>query len=879
MIRPHRFNSGAKALLSITLTYALLAALPAVGGPNQEAAEKGLQRLADATSGYARVSTSRATGMAKFVRLPADVSKGITSGASLEAKAASFLNAHGDAFGVRDAARELVLVDAKATGVLTHVSYAQVYKGLPVFGAMLRGHFNRGGDLVAVNGAFIPDLDLNVNPRWSAEAAAKVAIRNVQALDKARSEGLLAVDNELMVFRSGLVQGVPGRNHLVWKVEVVNAALTVREFVFVDAHFGKVIDRITGIHDAIHREVYEGSLSTLVWTEGDAFPTGNTDWDNEIDGAGETYNIFGSMTNGTYLSYDGADIAMLTVNNDPTINCPNANWNGTSTNYCTGVTGDDTVAHEWGHAYTEFTNNLIYQWQSGALNEAYSDMWGEVVDLLNGRGSDSPGGLRSDGGCSVFGNGSNDDNSYRWLSGEDDPAFNGAIRDLWTPTCYNDPGKVSDSGQYVCSTADSGGVHTNSGIPNHAFALMTDGGTYNGVTINGIGLTKAARIHWEAQNLLTPSSDFVDHADALDTACSALIGATLYELDTSSPNGVVSGQSVTAADCTEVANASTAVEFRTPPTFCNFTTLLDTNAPALCGGGTVNSIHTQDFESGLGSWNVGTRAVVNPGTFSNPDWAVVTPLPDRAGSAAFVEDSPNIGDCVNDIEAGVLYLESPVISIPANAVNPAVAFDHWVATEAGWDGGNVKISTNGSSFSLVRGNKFSFNSYNSSIIRSQQGAANDNPLGGEAAFTGTDGGANTGTWGQSQINLNPGDDVQIRFEMGLDGCLGVIGWYVDDVNVHECGGGGGGFCGDNTIDAGETCDGTDLGGETCSSQGCTGGTLSCNGSCSAFDTSSCTGCGGGCFDPGEGQACTATTNCCSGVGNCTGGKPSNRVCQ
>ena len=122
-------------------------------------------------------------------------------------------------------------------------------------------------------------------------------------------------------------------------------------------------------------------------------------------------------------------------------------------------------------ATAEYTNNLIYQWQSGALSESYSDIWGEVVDFLNGRGTDAPGGLRSDGNCSIFGVGAPSvDNTYRWLSGEDNPAFGGAIRDLWSPVCYGDPGKVTDN-EYFCSTADSGGVHSNSGVPNHAFAL------------------------------------------------------------------------------------------------------------------------------------------------------------------------------------------------------------------------------------------------------------------------------------------------------------------------------------------------------------------------------------------------------------------------
>ena len=92
---------------------------------------------------------------------------------------------------------------------------------------------------------------------------------------------------------------------------------------------------------------------------------------------------------------------MRSVNNDPTITCPNANWNGATTNYCNGVTSDDVVAHEWGHAYTQFTHDLIYQWQPGALNESYSDIWGETVDLINGVGTDAPAPVRTVGACST----------------------------------------------------------------------------------------------------------------------------------------------------------------------------------------------------------------------------------------------------------------------------------------------------------------------------------------------------------------------------------------------------------------------------------------------------------------------------------------------
>ena len=953
------------------------------------------------TRGAASVRTNPATGVAKFVRLQPGALSDLP-GAAVEARADAFFSRYGRMFGIDDPG-QLQRFAVVRSPAMAHVKYQQFHRGVPVFAGVLHASFDRGNRLVAINGVFLPDLAVDTNPSWSAEAAADVALRRVSAAE-------LAANTTLYVFRSGLLQGIPGRNHLVWEVEVVNAARSVREFVYVDAHYGKVVDQITGIREALNRDVSETSLGNVVWTEGDPNPipagwSGGSaqdiiDWQDEIDGAEETYNLFGSMTNGAYLSYDGAMAQMRTVNNDPNINCPNARWTGVSANYCTGVTADDVVAHEWGHAYTEYTNNLIYQWQSGALNESYSDIYGETVDQLNGRGTDTPANPRSAGGCSIYNNGA-PDNSYLWLMGEDASAFGTAIRDMWHPNCENDPGKVTDSGQYDCNLEpDGGGVHTNSGVPNHAYALLVDGGTYNGFTVSALGFTKAARIEWEAQNLLGPASDFVDNADALDTACAALIGATLYELDTSSPTGVVSGQSITVGDCAEVADASAAVELRTPPTFCNFSPLLDPNAPALCGGGPVDDIHFQDWEGGLGTWTVGTRAVASPSTFDTPDWAVVGDLPDnQPGSAAFVEDGQR-GDCNTDIEAGILYLQSPVINVPAGA-SPQLAFDHWVATEASWDGGNVKASVNGGSFNVVASGAFDFNSYNDTLVTfSPQFGSSDNPMAGESAFTGTDGGSVGGSWGQSQVDLSgiagPGDNVQLRFEMGLDGCNGIIGWYVDNARVYSCGvdpcgdgfcagsgagedcstcpvdcpsfpiggadpnngiceagdgetcyttsdcngttngkpsnrfccgldanestpyapdgcdsrcdtggntcttvpvGGGGStccgdgvcespedsanceidcpdLCGNNTIDPPETCDGTDLGGETCISQGCTGGTLACDASCSAFDTSSCTGCE--CTLAQEGESCRNDEDCCSN--NCSGGKPSTRVC-
>ena len=794
-------------------------------------------RIQEATTGQAMVSLDPATELASFIRFePGDLRTTSAADASFDEITRDFLKEYGAVFGLRDPAKELILsqksIDSYGLG---HVRYRQVYQGIPVFGAELSGHFSLSGQLFAISASTIEIEALDMVPVWQMSLAEEVAEDLVASAGRQRKQlaDLQSINTELVVFRTGLARGIPGNNYLAYRIEVINSARSVREFVFVNAHTGKVLDQISGINEALDRKVSETTLANVVWQDsaGDPDPItagwagGSaqqvTDWQNEIEGTRETYNLIASMTAGVWLSYDNADATMRTVNNDPGIACPNASWNGISTNYCSNVTGDDTVAHEWGHAYTEYTANLIYQWQSGALNESYSDVWGEVVDFMNGRGTDAPLGLRTDGSCSVYGNGPNTDDSYRWLSGEDDPAFGGAIRDMWTPTCYGDPGKVTDT-QYWCNTGDSGGVHINSGVPNHGFALITDGGTFNSQTITGLGLTKASHVYWNALQMLVPASNFADQADALEVSCTSLIGVDLPALSTSVTDAGLSGEAITAGDCVEVAAAIMAVELRTEPTQCAFEPLLETDPPAHClDRGDLQSAPLTDWEGGIGSWTPGTHNITNPGTFDTPDWAVVGSLPGaRPGSAAFVADLIT-GDCAADDETGALTLDSPEIAIPAGTAVPRLSIDHWVATEAGWDGGNLKISVNGGAFNLIPAAAIEISPYNATL--NSIGAGNTNPLAGEAAFTGNDGGSVEGSWGQSQINLSgiasAGDMVRLRFDFGVDGCNGLTGWYVDEVEFYRCS-----LevppsdCGNGVIDDVEQCDdGNDLSGDGCSS--------------------------------------------------------------
>lgn len=128
--------------------------------------------------------------------------------------------------------------------------------------------------------------------------------------------------------------------------------------------------------------------------------------------------------------------------------------------------GLDIVAHELSHGVTEFTSNLIYRNESGALNESFSDMMGTSAEFFfQPAGS---GNLKAD-----------------YLIGED-VIRPGGIRSMDNPGLFGDPDHYSKRFQGI---EDNGGVHTNSGIPNHAFYLAIEGDTNrtSGMSVQGVG--------------------------------------------------------------------------------------------------------------------------------------------------------------------------------------------------------------------------------------------------------------------------------------------------------------------------------------------------------------------------------------------------------
>jgi len=190
-------------------------------------------------------------------------------------------------------------------------------------------------------------------------------------------------------------------------------------------------------------------------------------------------------------------------------NFNNAFWDGSEMTFGDGdgvtFTGFakslDVVAHELTHGVTQFTvpGGLDYVGQSGALNESISDVFGSIVKQWS---------LKQDV------------NSADWLIGEGimGASAGNALRSMKSPgdTSVTWPG--DDQPSTMSGFVEGGDVHTNSGIPNHAFYLAA-------VALGGYSWERAAKIWYAALPMLTSTATFVDAAKATITAATNLFGA------------------------------------------------------------------------------------------------------------------------------------------------------------------------------------------------------------------------------------------------------------------------------------------------------------------------------------------------------------------
>ncbi len=432
-----------------------------------------------------------------------------------------------------------------------HVRYTQRYRGLPVWPAELNVHLDASGDVDLVNGAYVPTPRRMVTvPVWSAEEALEKARIEIAGGDLAEAPG-----PELIIYAPG-----DRSPRLAWKTEL---AISLEEnwLVVVDAANGKILTA----YNQVPGERVSGSGIDLfgdtrlldVWSEKGRYymvntakpmynPASDPSVIDKIDGGiiildlenqalpdsgnlyaprassaspdagwvpdavslaynlSETYDYFRKRHGRDSINAEGGSILGF-VRVDENYN--NAFWtseyNGVffgDANPYAGVL--DVVAHECTHGVTAYTCNLVYRDQPGALNEALSDIFGEMVEAWSTGATD----WQNSTGLADRRNLS-DPSSVSILPG------------------YPYPGKMSefysrsDPLLQRLKDQDYGGVHVNMTIVSHCFYLLAEG------MPGAIGLEDAAKIFYRAQTVhLVSGSQFVDARLACIASAEELFG-------------------------------------------------------------------------------------------------------------------------------------------------------------------------------------------------------------------------------------------------------------------------------------------------------------------------------------------------------------------
>ena len=132
-----------------------------------ETRKAAIQRLKDALSNRGHVKTNRATGLVDFLRLNRESRGGLVDSRARtqREKSIAFFHEHGGSFGLTNPGSELKPgTEQQDRDGGHHLSFEQIYNGVPVFAGVIKTHFNSANELRAVNGVIVPDIELNTTP-------------------------------------------------------------------------------------------------------------------------------------------------------------------------------------------------------------------------------------------------------------------------------------------------------------------------------------------------------------------------------------------------------------------------------------------------------------------------------------------------------------------------------------------------------------------------------------------------------------------------------------------------------------------------------------------------------------------------------------------
>ncbi|MEM7659628.1 MAG: M4 family metallopeptidase, partial [Bacteroidota bacterium] len=514
---------------------------------------------------------SESNGLPIYIRSKGQslASRGAYSASAIEAAAIDDLVSLKRDLQVNDPTQEFAMKHQEMDALgHTHVKFQQYYQGIPVYASEVIVHFPPTEE-VRLTGRYhrTPNLD-NLSPTLNQQQAKAMAIQEVQK--HAEHVHLSPFWQEILDYTEPKVELViypadrtDGTDRLAWQVTIRPNVLHRWEYMF-DAHTGEMLLEYDHTCSLVGPETGSGTdlngqpRNLNIYNDNGTYllldATQNMYNDGNNNGApdnGEGFVLTGDLNNtnlsnpsfnevtsnnpnnwsptavsahyNSDLSYtyfedvhqrnsingQGGDVyAFINVADENGGGLDNAFWNGSAMFYGNGnvafapLAGAlDVGGHEMSHGVVQETANLEYQGQSGSLNESFADIFGVMID-------------RDD-----------------WLLGEtvvNPQSFpSGALRSFSNPnqggTSLSDPGyQPMHMNQLYTGEQNNGGVHINSGIPNHAFYLF----------VNDIGSKeKAEKIYYRAlANYLTRSSQFIDCRIAVIQAAEDIHGANSAEV-------------------------------------------------------------------------------------------------------------------------------------------------------------------------------------------------------------------------------------------------------------------------------------------------------------------------------------------------------------
>lgn len=475
---------------------------------------------------------------------PARVTPQTSEADRAEQTARNFLRAHRVLLRLEDPDRELQLERQQhgPTGE-RHLRFTQVYQGLPVWPAGLSVHLDAQGTVTLVDGAYVPTpAGVAAQPAVTADEAAKLAKAGVP-------DGAAAATTapELVVYAP-----LDGPPRLAWKLDVSVGIFSAWRLA-IDAQDGRVLSRVTlvceanapgtgrdleGVTRAFNvwrqdnrfylidttkpmfqaganpvsdpkgvisifdaREVTEQHLKTVYLIESASANTWLPDGVSAMVNFGATYDYFLERHNRNSLDGAGGNIlAVVRVGR-----MDNAFWNGNLKMMFFGNARPypgalDVVAHELAHGVTQHSADLVYELQPGALNESFSDIFGEMVEARTEGQTDWKIGSRLG-------------KVFRDLKNPGSILIDGLNRPY--------PSKMSEFVELPnTNDGDHGGVHVNSSIINRCFYLLAEG------LPGAVGLGDAEKIFYRCLTQhLQKQSQFIDARLGCIAAAEALFGA------------------------------------------------------------------------------------------------------------------------------------------------------------------------------------------------------------------------------------------------------------------------------------------------------------------------------------------------------------------